>query len=258
MRLRSIFDLLFFISALMLALSVRAHDFAFTGEARDIKTGMLLYTEEHFVSLAKDGDYQKSLVRYVAPDGELIANKSLDFGASQFAPMLSFKYHAYPLEYDASYQNDTFVLATNSPSRESNEEIEPSAGQAFVVDGGFDRLLVKFWDQLLSGEERQFDFLAITRGSTIEFALSMVGQTDERVRFRIEPSSWIISLLLDPIFLEYDRESRLLMRYEGLTNIALSEDADNVVAVIEYQYEKGSEVLALRGDNTNDSTLTVR
>jgi len=236
-NVRLIFDIAFFICALMLALSVRAHDFSFVGEAKDLRTGELLYTEEHFVSLAEGGEYKRSMVRYAAPDGTLIASKTLDFGASQTAPTLKFEYHQYPLSFDSSYEDRQFVLSSAKPDSESEAVIDLSDLQVFVVDGGFDRLLVSHWDSLLEGMEKDFDFLAVTRGSTIGFTLGVVSQSEDRVRFQIEPSSWLIDLLVEPIFLEYDRESRLLMRYEGLTNIALSEDADNVVAVIDYQYE---------------------
>ena len=246
LKSNALFSFIFFVCAFSLALSVKAHDFSFTGKASDIETGELLYTEEHSISLDYRGDYSRSLVRYVATDGSLIARKSLDFDASQTAPILDFEYQNYTLQYDSEYREGMFVLKTDTPESRKESMIDLKGEMPFVVDGGFDRLLVKHWDSLLSGSVQTFDFLAITRASTIEFELSVVAQSVDRVRFQIEPSSWLIGILVEPIFLEYDRDSRLLMRYEGLTNIALSQGSDNVVAVIDYTYDEKARTLALQ------------
>lgn len=243
---KALLNLIFFVSAFLLALSVKAHDFSFVGKAYDIETGETLYNEEHYISLDPAGNYLRSLVRYVAEDGSLIASKRLDFETSQTAPTLAFEYENYALQFGSEYREGTFVLRTNESESRKESVIPLQGDESFVVDGGFDRLLVKRWDSLLSGVDQEFDFLAITRGSTIQFELSVVTQTADRVRFQIEPSSWLVSLLVDPIFLEYDRESRLLMRYEGLTNIALSQDESNTVAIIEYFYDEAARPLALQ------------
>ena len=248
---KALIHFIFFVCAFALALTVKAHDFSFIGKASDIETGALLYTEEHYISLNSEGDYLRSLVRYVAADGSLIASKRLDFEASQTAPTLSFQYQNYALQYGSEYREDMFVLQTDAPESSKENLIKLEGDEPFVVDGGFDRLLVKHWDSLLSGIDQEFDFLAITRGSTIQFELSVVAQSVDRVRFQIEPSSWVISLLVDPIFLEYDRESRLLMRYEGLTNIALADGDDNAVAIIDYIYDEKARPLALKRIDTN-------
>ena len=245
-NIRNLIHLIFFTGAFTLALTVKAHDFSFIGKATDIETGEFLYTEEHYITLDSDGEYRRSLVRYIADDGSLIASKLLDFGASQTAPTLNFEYQRYPLIYGSEYREGAFVLSTARDQKQVEDLIKLEGDRPFVVDGGFDRLLVKHWESILFGNEQEFDFLAISRGSTIQFELSVVAQTDDRVRFQIKPSSWVISLLVDPIYLEYDRESRLLMRYEGLTNIALSLNADNAVATIEYIYDEKARPLALK------------
>jgi hypothetical protein len=243
---KSLLNFIFFACAFSLALSVNAQQFSFVGKATDIETGALLYSEEHAISLDSEGEYLSSEVRYVAADGSLIASKRLDFEASQTAPTLDFQYQNATLRYGSEYREGMFVLKTDRSEMLKEDRISLKNDASFVVDGGFDRLLVKRWDSLLSGDEHEFDFLAITRGSTIEFELSVVAQTSERVRFQIKPSSWVIGLLVDPIFLEYDRESRLLMRYEGLTNIALSDGDGNAVAVIQYFYDEKARFLALK------------
>ena len=246
LKSNTLFNFIFFMCAFSLALSVQAHDFSFTGKASDIETGELLYTEQHYISLDARGGYFKSLVRYVAADGSLIARKSLDFETSQTAPILDFEYQNYALQYGSEYREGMFVLKTDASESRKESMIDLEGDKPFIVDGGFDRLLVKRWDSLLSGSVQTFDFLAITRASTIEFELSVVAQSADRVRFQIEPSSWVIGFLVEPIFLEYDRESRLLMRYEGLTNIAFSQGSDNVVAVIDYTYDEKARPLALK------------
>ena len=75
----------------------------------------------------------------------------------------------------------------------------------------------------------------------VTFSIERTRIYKNRVYFRLAPANFLISMLVDPIELEYDRASGKILSYVGLTNLELVEDGEpkgeNYVARIEYVYE---------------------
>src|SRR6185295_2050261 len=67
------------------SLAAPAADVTFTGRARDLETGALLYLESHAVS-DSGGPRESRVVSYLCANGALFARKSLDFGGARLAP----------------------------------------------------------------------------------------------------------------------------------------------------------------------------
>ena len=90
------------------------------------------------------------------------------------------------------------------------------------------------------GKKLRFGFLALTRGEFISFYIQQADLSDEFLELKIKPKNWLVSMLVDPIYLQYQRSDRLLKEFRGVTNIrALSKgrvSEDNYQARIEYQY----------------------
>lgn len=230
-----LFSFIFFALSLFVTMNVQARQLQFIGSAFDLETGKLVYTEKHIVTLDEAGNYVRTDVRYVGVDGQVISTKTLDFSMNELAPQLAFDDPRNNLSYKTTLSPEYLVLETQAGAETETNVIEVS-GNNIVVDAGFDRMLLQHWDTLLAGNDQLFDFLALTRGSTIEFTLSTVSTSDTEVRFKIEPSNWFIRILMDPIVLDYDVKTKRLMRYEGITNIAKDGGDSNYSAIIEYRY----------------------
>lgn len=252
--IKVILSFAFFAMSLLVTMNVQATALQFIGTAVDLETGALVYTETHNVTLDESGDYLRTEVSYVAADGQLISTKTLDFSKNKLAPKLIFSDPRNNLRYNTTLSPDYLVLETTQGGDTATDVIAISEND-IVVDAGFDRMLYRHWDMLLAGNERSFDFLALTRGSTIEFTLSTVSKSDTDVRFKIEPSSWFIRVLMDPIVLDYDLKTKRLMRYEGITNIAKEGGDSNYSAIIEYRYIYEPSGVAL---NESVPSLTVK
>jgi len=209
----------------------------FVGKAYDLKTNELLYVEEHQVELSSDSHYANANVRYSAPNGEVMAKKVLDFSYGMFAPSLIFFDPRHDQQFQTENKDQGLALSVRSGNSVENSFIDHKADEPLVVDAGFDRFLVDNWDRLVLGDELKFQFLAPTQGTSIRFNLSRVDVNDQRVRFKIEPGSWLVRLLVDPIYLDYSVNFRRLVRYEGLTNIRQNESEDYYTAVITYRYD---------------------
>ena len=182
------------------------------GSAYDKTSGELLYREYHF---CKEQSLQCS-VKYIDGSGELIARKELDYSSGLTSPSLVM--HDYRRSVELSYV-----------SRE-NEDL--------VVDAGFDNFVRSKWEDLAKGKTITFPFLV----AGFERPLKMRAQLDDApsceskdMCLEINVDSWFLGLLTDPIALSYSRDSRRLLRFQGISNIR-AEDGGSLMVDIRYQY----------------------
>lgn len=216
-------------------LSFNVNGVQFTGKAFDMSSGKLLYQEHHKVTLGKENQYQETQVLYTDATGAEFARKQLDFSHALLVPSVYFvdTRSDVTLKIEHDDQNIKVVYQDSRDSLKANIRYR----QKMVVDAGFDQLLLEQWEQVLNGNTIEFEFLAPTRGELIDFSLIPIAQTDKDIEFDLQPSNFLIRLLVDPIKLTYDKKHKRILRYEGLTNIEdVSKDGDYFVAKIEYEY----------------------
>lgn len=217
----------------------------FIGYAKSPDSGELLYQEKHSIVYSSHGQRLSSEVQYLLPDGKLFAEKSLSYGAEPTVPTMEFFDHRFAQSILVKKQTDTVLVENVVNGDKDKTEVTDSDGLPMVADAGFDMFMVKHWQSLIAGKKHTIDFLAITRGQFIEFEITKTNETDKTVSFKLKPSSFLISMLVDPILLTYDKSTANILYYKGLTNIEKAEftadgwyaTGDNHVAVIEYEYE---------------------
>ncbi len=216
----------FLIASALLLLSYTAAfagSFRFTGAAHDLDSGELLYREEHLIELNGKGDYSRGEVSYVDGRGQLIAVKALVFEGQELAPEVSYR---------DLRDGSSFTLAKEQQAMELNQlnkgvlslsRIELPLDELVVIDAGFDRMVQKYWHDLEQGAALDFEFFAPTRGKFVSFEIQRIKINETQVQFKVRPQNWLFNLLVEPLFLVYERSSRRLQEYRGLTNIAMYE-----------------------------------
>lgn len=183
------------------------------GEARDQRTGALLYIERH----ACGSTPVRCEVVYLDPRGELIARKHLDYHHGDWSPALFLQ--------DFRAGEDIEVAAPADPS--------------IVVDAGFDNYMRARWQQLSTGEKVAFPFLVAGQEQPFRMVARSVvfpGCDASRLCLEVQPEAWWLRLLLDPIELVYDRSSRRLLLFRGISNIADATGRSHYVE-IRYTYQ---------------------
>lgn len=210
----------------------------FIGTAYDIKSDNILYQEEHIRYFTSDKIIKKSNVVYKNPNGDIIANKEIEYDISIFAPSFQFK----------DLRTNTVIRVDNSQNALSvkYESFDTSINETLkkvddlVIDAGFDQLLEEYWDTLLNGNWVTFNFLAPSRGQLIGFEIKQLSKTDTEVKFVLQPQNWLYQMLVDEIILTYDLATKKILQYEGLTNIEEVKNdkptGSHVSAVIKYVY----------------------
>ena len=102
-----------------------------------------------------------------------------------------------------------------------------------MVDAGFDNLVRRHWNKVISGESVKFRFLAPTRGTDYAFILEPAQNTDVKADHvvQIRPDSLVLNFLVDPIVLGYD-DRGALTAYSGLTNVRENTDQNYTAAIL--------------------------
>ncbi|PTY36388.1 hypothetical protein BGP77_03565 [Saccharospirillum sp. MSK14-1] len=200
---------------------------SFTGTAYALDSDRVLYQERHELTL-EDGQPTVEQVRYVAPDGQLLAEKNMTY---------------------TELARPGYTLILNQPER--TERVEPDRtgvnvisrkegrldwpDQTAVIDAGFHYFILDNFDALESGTALDFQFLTPSRLSWIALSIEPETPQGDQLVLQLRPQSRVLRWLVDPIELTYSRSQQRLLQYRGLTNLP-NGDEGNFKARIVYQY----------------------
>ena len=216
----------------------------FVGYAYSLDGEELLYSEHHLIMSTADNQRLYSTVHYKSSEGKVIADKTLKYDETGYFPSFNF----LDLRTDQILNVENFgkkITITQGDNlaekgRRDVESINPLKKGVMIADAGFDVFMMKNWPALTAGETKIVDFLAPTRGMFVSFEIKQIFKNNSIVQFSLAPDNFFISMLVDPIFLEYDLASGRILSYKGLTNVEQSINGkatgNNYIAHIKYKY----------------------
>lgn len=213
----------------------------FSGTAR-VPGGAVLYLEDHVVRRAADRLLRAETL-YRDPQRKLIAVLRTDFSADPFAPSYQFRDLRTGAAEAVEVSKNGLTLRSSKRSRTLplSEDGRLAAGQ------GLDRLVRERLEALAGGEEIAVAYAIPSRLDTFQFR---VRASEERaggatLAVRVELQSWILRLLAPKLEVEYDRATRRLVRYRGVSNL---EDASGKHPQVEITYAYPDEPGARAGE----------
>lgn len=220
-----------FAALLPLALPARAAGAAdrFTGVARGAD-GAVLYVEDHEVQ--RDGARLASArTVYRDPAGRILAVLRTDFSEDPFAPSYVFEVRGAPLEAVA---RTAAGLELREGDRKRAIPGPRDPARRLVAGQGLDRLVRERLPELASGTRVELAYAIPSRLDAFDLRVRALGGGGSTVRVRAEFSSWVLRLLAPTLEVEYDRETRRLLRYRGVSNLTF--DGTNPEVEITYAY----------------------
>lgn len=202
-------------------------------------TEQLLY-EERYTPVDDSG---KGEVHYVDPDGERIAEKSLDYSFGETSPSFELRDLRQDLHWSARWSDDEEQIRLTRGSREEPESESVEVKSRQVIDAGFDPFIQGHWDRLMDGERVTFHFAFPNRLTNVRLRAERIDagdspiqkQEEDWVYFRIRVNSAVLSLFADNLYLAYDPEDTRLMVFRGRSNI-LDADGEGRDVEIHYRY----------------------
>ena len=206
---------------------VQAQDWAvegthrFYGYAYDLVSNKYLYTELHEQVVVK-GRWVKGSIRYLAPDGSSLGNKSLDFTQNSTIPVYRLDSPRDGYAEGITAVGDTIKVIRRQKTGEEMESKTLKRQGLMAADSGFHSFLVEHFKTLLDGQTVKFRFIAAGRLDDYRFRGKRIADTTfegkPAVRFRVEMDS-MLNLLAGPLEATYDARSQKLLEYRGISNI---------------------------------------
>ncbi len=216
----------------------------YIGEAYDLeRPDKLLYREQH--SLTQRHDKQGKLipvtrqVEYFSADGELIAEKTNQYSNAATQPDFILK----DLRHNYSEQSEQLAKGWRLTLQENgttSSKVIDDFDYELVIDAGFDDFIRKHWQALSAGKTVPFSFASVARQTSVNFEVeaSNPERLQQPLKITMTLRSSLLSWLLDPIELEYQRSTQRLLRYRGLSNIQ-DNDQQGQQVDIRYRYFDG-------------------
>jgi hypothetical protein len=193
---------------------------SYSGAATALGTERFIYGEEHFMRF-QNGRIAERVVLYKCQNGAPFARKHLSY-ANALAP-------DFDLLDVSSGMHEGVRPKTGGREiffRESYKDKETTGPlpdvPGLVGDAGFDEFVRANWAPLMAGEKRRLDFVVPSRLDVIGFQVRHIqsdtvsGFPAEMFRLRL---SGFLGLLLPSIDVYYSSSDRVLLRYDGLSNL---------------------------------------
>lgn len=222
-------------TALLAAMPAAASLQVQEGLARDPDSGDLLYREQHLLDRS-GGELRRRLVVYRCADGTAFARKQVDYGASALAP--SFEFVDARLGYGEGLRRDGGDGELWVRGDGGGERSAPLAGsEALVADAGFDEFIRQRWQPLLAGKPVPLQFAVPSRLDAYDFTVrrrgagEVAGEPAEFFRLRL---GGLLGWLAPHIDVAYGRDSRRLLRFEGLSNLRDDRGEEQLQARIDF------------------------
>ena len=207
------------------------------GVARDPESRALLYREHHLIRRS-DGRPTERLVIYRCADGTAFARKRVDYRQSPEAP--AFTFEDVRLGYGEGLRRSgnqvTAWVRDGRDARERSAALGDPAAR-LVADAGFDEFIRRQWQPLVGGTSVPLRFAVPSRLQTLGFKVARQGAAtvgrEPAELFRLKLGG-VLGWIAPHIDVAYGRDSRRLLRFEGLSNLRSDDGESQLVARIEF------------------------
>ncbi len=200
---------------------ISMRDFKAIGVVKNTE-GEVVYEEHHNHKADLDGGESK--VEYKTPDGEVIAEKIVDYDCRVSAPnyVLQMRQGSNWIE---TVRWESGQLVVSKP--DGAKSLAVVSVDDLVIDAGFDNYVFENWSELISGQPKEIDFLHVPGKHLIKLVINLVADSranqyassNNVVVFQIATKSKLLRLFAEPIYLGYDKTTKLLDFYAGSTNL---------------------------------------
>ncbi|WP_237065292.1 hypothetical protein [Microbulbifer guangxiensis] len=203
------------------------------GQARNPGSGALVYCEYH---LPAQGNERRVL--YYTPQGHRIAEKRLS-GVNSTVPGVVQQDYRHGEQRIVQPRGGQVELRYRDAANSGWEVETLPTAVVDVADAGFDTFVRNNWSQLSAAQTVSFAFASPLHGRAIPLRARQVGCAGggqaQKLCLRVELDQALLRMFAGDLYLEYDRGSRRLLLFDGVTNL-LDAQADSQRLRIDYRY----------------------
>ncbi len=206
----------------------------FNGEAFDLKTGKRLYYDHH-EEVYENGKHLYSNIQYKDVNGKVFAKKKIVFQKNQIRA--DFKLEDFRDGYieGAEVNGDQIKFIYRKNNKEEIKEATITSPNNAVLDGGFDYFVREKWDLILAGNKPILNLCAPSQQDCYKFIVFKTGESQRKgvdvVSMKVELNNPILSAFVKPILLVYEKDTKKLLQYDGISNINNEDGKSHVVRI---------------------------
>lgn len=221
---------------LLLLYSFQTRSETLEGIAKSI-SGDFLYREVH--KITRDQNNQTTLIEtnYYKKDGTVFASLTSDFKNNKYVPDSVFVDHRFEEKIITTVSNGK-VQFKFFKKNDSIKNKDLKLDELMVAGQGFDNYLQEY---IVNNANKSsiVHFVVIPQADYFKFKISESNIQDKYEKvITIKPESFLIRIVVDEIKLIYSQTSKILKRYQGISNINSDKNESQVVD-IEYKLLQG-------------------
>ena len=193
-----------------------------TGAIYDKPEGRLLFTFRR--TATQTGDVVRVLREFLNPDGSVAARERVVYERGRLARFeldelqVGASGHAQVNALEGDRQRIGFEYRTAGKLKQDSET---PRGEVLISDM-LPAFVVRHWEELSRGGAVNFRYLVVPRLETIGFQLRREStgtfQGKQVVRLKMEPTSWLIAQVLDPLLFTVEAQApHRIFHYRGRT-----------------------------------------
>lgn len=190
------------------------------GIARDPQNLRPLYREQHWIRLIDMMPVER-LVLYRCMDGTAFARKRVNYLPSAQAPAFEFVDVRRGYLEGLRYKQNQAALWYQPPGKVPEKNALMTV-KNLVADAGFNEFIRINWPKLRAGNALPLHFAVPTRLQAYKFNLKQTRESQfagvAAVTYQLKLSG-LWSLLADPIEVTYEKSTKRLLRFQGLSNL---------------------------------------
>jgi hypothetical protein len=218
--------------------------------------GRLLFTQTHY--WYDDDGKPRGFTLYACPDGHAFARRTSDYGTHPDTP--DFALEIAPTGYREGVRGDGALRTVYVQRRAGRPEQDaPLPGAEHpVIDDGFNAYVAAHWDALVAGRYVPVQYLVPSRHRFYRFRIVRVDEANPgELRLRMQFDFWF-GRFLPHVYVVFDRATRHLIRYEGISNIRDAEGENLHVRIESPLAERRDDVPRSELDAALDAPLDGR
>lgn len=188
------------------------------GVATDLKKGTFLYKELHLIEKDSAGFNKKITTTYKDDNDKIFAKMTSDFSKNKMIPDTTFE----DLRFHSKYEQTLDLKKLSLEIIHIENEVKTKTKNVKVYENtiagqGFDNFIKENFNNL---KENKIKFVVLDQLDFFSFiASSLAHKTADESQFKLEIDSFLVGLLINPITVTYNNDSKKLIKYQGLSNI---------------------------------------
>jgi hypothetical protein len=202
----------------------------FTGDAVG-RDGGLRYRETHDFDQTSRGLTQTTIYRDAT--GREIGRMTADYSTYRFAPAYRMVDLRHGTEEVVRRDGSLVHVERRRGEKVESRTLQLDSRREVIVGPGFNEFVTANWDRLLAGETILCDFVIPSRMQLVSFRIQHVPekQSAQGYRFRVSVDNAFLRLLAPDLHVEYDRQTRALLTYDGPSNVNDDRDKSQTVSI---------------------------